>query len=133
MKPHRPHVCRRCGGTGHNRQTCTGPVPVWWKALKAREASRTPGMRHHPVAKVGDKFGPARVIALLPRTYDSNERVRVRCEPCGTESDAYVFNLRKRSKTCTHRQRCRHCGETTVGRFCSNCGAPTAERAMGLP
>lgn len=60
-------------------------------------------VRKFPVTKVGDKFGPYTVTALLPRGYKgrSDERVEWRCE-CGRWGEAFVFNIRK-----IHR--CHHC------------------------
>jgi hypothetical protein len=62
--------------------------------------------RKWPYARVGDIFGAFEVIALLPRDYSGNERVRARCV-CTRERDCYVFNLRRRagSNRCPHQRR----------------------------
>lgn len=53
--------------------------------------------RTYAPARVGDLFGRRRVVRLLPRDASSNERVLARCEDCGEERAAYVFNLRAHS------------------------------------
>jgi thiamine pyrophosphate-dependent acetolactate synthase large subunit-like protein len=59
---------------------------------------RRPTKRKHPFAKVGDRFVTRVVTKLLPRDATSNERVQTRCEVCGDERAAYVFNLRKSTR-----------------------------------
>ena len=87
------------------------PMPLWRRALATRETrKRSPGRdaqveggrrggagnRRHPKAQVGDRFVDVTVTALLEPDGTRNETVRVRCDHCGLEWPAYVFNLRRR-------------------------------------
>lgn len=91
---------------GHRRP---GYVENFRRTLMCREcrrqglASTTSGGRKHPPAKVGDRFGAVRVVALAPRGHHgrSDERVEVIC-PRGHRRECFVFNLRQKP-------RCPHC------------------------
>lgn len=61
-----------------------------------KTGTRMGGKRRHPPMLVGDVIGSWRVVALLPRLADCNERVACVCTRCGREREAYAFNLRKR-------------------------------------
>jgi hypothetical protein len=73
--------------------------------------------RKYPYTRVGDHFGETQVvIALARRRYDSNERVRVRCEKCGHEKEAFVFNLRVKAG-CNRCKRVRRDAREGAGRL----------------
>lgn len=90
----------------HRRQTREAPMatPAPPEVTKPTPKQRAPrgmrmgGVRRHPPAAVGDRFGPYTVVALVPRGARSDERVMVVCSQCGSRRKAYVFNLRKVSE-----------------------------------
>jgi hypothetical protein len=59
--------------------------------------------RKYPKAKVGDRFGPYTVTAILPRGHKGrrDERVQWKCV-CGRTGESWVFNLRNVKHECTH-------------------------------
>lgn len=60
-----------------------------------------PRNRKYELAKVGDTFGAAVVIALAKDSPRGDQRATWRCT-CGAEGTSLVSNLRKRSAKCTH-------------------------------
>lgn len=61
--------------------------------------------RKYPEPRVGDQFGPWRIVAIVGRGYRgrSDLRLEAMCT-CGRRCITYEFNLRKRTGDCRHKR-----------------------------